>query len=101
MSDDYIDVDGYDLHMSGSISGKAAHGRRPDQSEEDVEYATLPRVDDLDGFNRVLNMADMIRLDADIFDWLLSGGLDYEARANAILRRQMILERGLLPPDIK
>lgn len=98
--EDYIDTDGYDPNNPQPLVSSRARSRKAADAEEDVDYEALPRVDDLDGFNRAVNMADMIRIEPDILEWLISHGLDYEMRANAILRRAMILERGLTPPNV-
>lgn len=100
MPEDFIDAEGYDPENPQPFSSRQFRKSRQETAEEDVEYSSIPRVDDMEGYNRATHMFDMIRLEPDIFEWLLAGGLDYERRANGILRRQMILEKGLIPPDV-
>lgn len=100
MADEIIDVDGYDPENPKPLLPVRAQQPKNLDVEEDVEYTSLPQVDDLDGFKRSLCTDKTIILDPDIYEWLVSRGLDYQSRANAILRRAMILEGGLMPsPD--
>jgi uncharacterized protein (DUF4415 family) len=44
----------------------------------------------LRGIYKPVKKAVNVRLDADIIEWLKSGGAGYQTRINAILRREML-----------
>ncbi len=45
------------------------------------------------GFYRPVKQQVTARIDADVLDWLKSGGKGYQGRMNAILRREMLTAR--------
>lgn len=59
-------------------------------------YASIPTLSDLKSFQRqkVLN-GYFLRIAPDIYEWLTTQGPDWEERADTILRREMLLARGL------
>lgn len=60
------------------------------------DYASIPTLSDLKDFQRhkVLN-GHFLRIAPDIYDWLTAQGPDWEEKADTILRREMLLARGL------
>ena len=68
-----------------------------DRPEEEIDLSDLPEIaaDKLDDavrgqFYRPLKQQITARIDADVLDWLKSGGKGYQSRLNAILRREML-----------
>lgn len=64
-------------------------------ADEDIDYSDIPPVDFDKGavrgrFYRPLKQQITTRVDADVLDWLKSQGGGYQARMNAILRREML-----------
>lgn len=88
---DAIDVIGYDIKSPPHMSDNRPKANTMSLREEDPEYEEIPLLDDRHAF---LRMKGMIQLEPDIFEWLAAKGRDYETRANAVLRRAMLLDRG-------
>lgn len=56
---------------------------------------SIPTISDLDAYQRLrAQSAMLLQLDQDIFAWLAESGPRWQSRANAILRREMLLEKG-------
>lgn len=90
--DDAVDVFGTDKELPHPLGGKYLAPDIEKPLIEEMEYSDIPAMDDWESFQR---KAGMIYLEPDIFEWLLSKGRDFENRANSILRREMILDKGL------
>lgn len=65
--------------------------------DEQIDYSDIPRLTDEQlqkagrgRFYRPLKQQITARVDADVVDWLKSQGKGYQARMNAILRREML-----------
>ncbi|WP_284947390.1 BrnA antitoxin family protein [Acidisoma cladoniae] len=67
---------------------------RPDS---EIDYSDIPEITDAQlktgvrgRFYRPVKMQITARVDADVLEWLKSQGKGYQARLNAILRREML-----------
>lgn len=65
--------------------------------DEGIDYSDIPELTDEQlknavrgKFYRPLKQQITARVDADVVDWLKSQGKGYQARMNAILRREML-----------
>ena len=66
-------------------------------SDDDIDYGDIPHVPDEQLRNagrgklyRPVKQQITARVDADVLEWLKSQGKGYQARMNAILRREML-----------
>lgn len=76
---------------------KAELAALSDLSDEQIDYCDIPGMTDEQlrnagrgRFYRPLKQQITARVDADVVDWLKSQGKGYQARMNAILRREML-----------
>ncbi|CDZ42072.1 BrnA antitoxin family protein [Neorhizobium galegae] len=76
---------------------KAELAALSDLPDEQIDYSDIPRLTDEQlqnagrgRFYRPLKQQITARVDADVVDWLKSQGKGYQARMNAILRREML-----------
>lgn len=72
------------------------NGQPREHMESCGDYASIPTLSDLKDFQRhkVLS-GHYLRIAPDVYDWLTAQGPDWEEKADAILRREMLLARGL------
>lgn len=57
---------------------------------------SIPTAEELESFRLArIQSPHILRLAPDIYEWLLSQGPDWERRADAILRREMMSETGV------
>lgn len=60
------------------------------------DYASIPTLSDLKSFQRHKVLSGyFLRIAPDVYDWLTAQGPDWEEKADTILRRAMLLARGL------
>jgi uncharacterized protein (DUF4415 family) len=88
-SDDPIIV----LIQRGNNSLKSAE-TLIEMPDEKIDLSDIPEISDWSGavigkFYRPVKEAVTVRLDADVVHWLKRDGKRYQARLNAILRREM------------
>lgn len=68
----------------------------PDLPADTEPCVSIPTASDLDDFQRLRSQSGhLLHLAPDIHVWLLSLGPDWEEKADAILRREMLSQRGL------
>ncbi|MBD5552947.1 MAG: hypothetical protein HDQ44_01275 [Desulfovibrio sp.] len=61
-----------------------------------AEGFSIPTAEELESFRlQRIQSPHILKLAPDIYEWLLSQGPDWERRADAILRREMMSENGV------
>lgn len=88
--DEAIDIFGCDVGQPASILGSNTCMPEPNCPNEDIIYEEIPLLSDQHG---IFRLRGMIKIEPDILQWLISKGRHYEALANNILRREMLLDR--------
>ena len=85
-----------------SERSKAELARLATMRDEDIDYSDAPPLDDSfwknavrNPFFRPIKQQLTIRLDADVLDWLKSGGKGWQTKLNYHLRQAMERERGV------
>jgi len=81
---------------------KADLERLRSMRDEDIDFSDIPRLTESFWRNavrgmhyRVVKQQLTIRLDADVLDWLKSGGKGWQTKLNYHLRQAMERERGI------
>src|SRR5947207_12853749 len=65
------------------------------KKDADIDFSDIPRISDWSGaeigkFYRPGKKSVTIRLDADVIEWLKTGGSGYQTKANWLLRQSML-----------
>lgn len=91
----------YDLDLANppplTASQKAELAALAELSDDDIDYSDIPPLTDEQykeavsrRFYRPVKQQITARVDADVLAWLKAQGKGYQARMNAILRREML-----------
>ena len=90
-SENIVRVKGVPKLAEAQLENLKRLAQRPD---DEIDYSEIPEITDFSGFEvgkfyRPMKEAVTVRLDADVVHWLKRDGKGYQARLNAILRREM------------